>query len=428
MRGLARVWLTLGMTLLAGLRVVAGEFMVGADMSHLVFFEDRGITYRDNGQVGEALELLRDRGLNCVRLRLFTSSAAQAQANPYNYTNNLSYTLPLAIRAKNAGLQVLLDFHYSDTWADPGHQSKPAAWSNLSFNDLVLQMRTYNSNAIASFQAAGVLPDYVQVGNEITGGMLWPDGANTNATQWSKLAQLMSAAVQGIQDAAGTNMPKIIVHIDRGGDWNTTKWFFDNLTQRSVPFDIIGQSYYPWWHGTLTALENCLSNTAVRYSKPVLLAETAFPWTNFTNIFGIPASTNGQIEFVSELARIVKGLPNQRGAGIIWWGTEYQRVNGVNTASFEYKSFFGTGGNILPVAVAFGKLAAPPLLSARLSGNAFSLHWPLSGAGMGLRVSSDALLIDDWLPVTNPIQSSGGVFSTTLPLDAGSRFFRLQPD
>ncbi len=406
--------------------LMAADFIAGVDMSHLVFFENRGVLYKDNGQARDALQILKDRGINCVRLRLFTSSAAQAQANPYNYTNNLDYTLPLAVRVKNAGLQVLLDFHYSDTWADPSHQSKPAAWSGLTFTQLVQQMRTYNSNTIAAFKAAGAMPEYVQVGNEITGGMLWPDGANTNTAQWTKLTQLMTAAIQGIQEASGTNLPKIIVHIDRGGDWDTTKWFFDNLVQKSVPFDIIGESYYPWWHGSLEQLQTCVTNAASRFQKPVLIAETAFPWTNSTDLVGFTASTNGQVDYVAALAKIMKNVPGGRGAGIVWWGTEYQQVNGVNTASFQYKSFFGTGGNVLPVAAAFGQLAAPAVLNGSRQGSELKLNWPLSGAGMALSAAEDPASAANWSPITNPVSCTGGMFSASIPLEPGQRFFRLQ--
>ena len=168
----------------------AGDFIAGADFSHLVFFESRGVVYRDAGQTEDGLAILKRRGLTCVRLRLFTSSAAQAQADPYNYANNLDYTLPLALRVKNAGLQFMLDLHYSDSWADPGQQTKPAAWTNLTFTQLATQMRQYNSNCIAAFKAEGATPDYVQVGNEIIGVLLWPDGqvggAYDTPSQWSK--------------------------------------------------------------------------------------------------------------------------------------------------------------------------------------------------------------------------------------------------
>ena len=140
----------------------------------MAYFESLGVVYKDGGVVTDGIQILKNHGINCVRLRLFTSSQAQAATNAYNYINNTNYTVPLAVRVKNAGLLFSLDFHYSDTWADPGHQAIPAAWSNLNFAQLVQQMYTYNSNTIATFAAAGAMPDYVQVGNEITAGMLWP--------------------------------------------------------------------------------------------------------------------------------------------------------------------------------------------------------------------------------------------------------------
>lgn len=410
---------------------VAEEFLAGADMSHLVFFEDRGTIYQDGGQIGDALTMLKSRGVNCVRLRLFTSTGVQAQADPYNYTNNLAYTLPMAVRVKNAGLKFLLDFHYADSWADPGKQTKPAAWTNLNFTALKQQLRSYSSNTIASFNAAAAMPDYVQIGNEIIGGMLWNDGrvggSYDNPAQWSQLAQLMTNAIQGVKDAAGANQPKIIVHIDRGGDWGATQWFFDNLIARQVPFDIIGESYYPWWHGSPDALRNCLTNAAKRFNKPVMVLETAFPRSGSTDIYGIPATTNGQVQYVTLLAEIVKSVPGGKGAGIFWWGTEYQQLSGYGLAGFDRRSFFGPGGNVLPVAGAFGQLTAPAMMNASLSGNNVLLKWPLSGAGMKLTTATGLLPAASWLAVTNAVENTGGVFSATLPLDAsGSRFYRLQ--
>lgn len=406
------------------------EFIAGVDMSHLAFFENRGITYRVNGQAQDALTILKNRGINCVRLRLFTSSAAQAQANAYNYTNNLTYTLPLAVRVKNAGLKFLLDFHYSDTWADPGKQTKPAAWTNLTFAQLKTQIREYSSNTIAAFQAAGAMPDYVQTGNEITPGMLWDEGrvggSFDNATQWSQLAQLLTNAMQGVKDAAGTNVPKFIIHLDRGGDWAATQWYFDNLAAQQVAFDIIGQSYYPWWHGDFDALRTCLNNAAARYRKPIMVMETAFPRTNSTNIFGIPATTNGQVQFTIELAKIVKGVPNGLGAGIFWWGTEYQQLSGQGLAGFDQRSMFGSGGNVLPVADAFGKLTAPVSLSPSVSNNLLILKWPVSGAGLAL-ASTTNLTSPVWTNTTNAVLDTNPVFSTSIPVDGTtSRFFRLQ--
>ena len=195
-----------------------------------------------------------------------------------------AYTVPLAVRVKNAGLLFSLDFHYSDTWADPGHQATPNAWANLNFTQLVQQMRTYNSNTIVTFAAAGAMPDYVQIGNEITDGMLWTNGQlsgtwSSSNPSWIRLGQLMNAAIQGIKDATnatGAKMPKIIVHIDRGGDWATTKSYFDNLNAQGVPYDIIGESYYPFYQGSPASLSNCLNNAAARYDKPIIVAEDRF--------------------------------------------------------------------------------------------------------------------------------------------------------
>jgi arabinogalactan endo-1,4-beta-galactosidase len=353
--------------ILGGWARADSNFLTGADFSHLAFFESRGVKYKDAGQVQDGLQILKNHGLNCVRLRLFTSSAAQAGADPYNYINNTSYTVPLAVRARKAGLLVLLDFHYSDTWADPGHQAIPAAWATLDLAQLVQQMRAYNSNTIATFAAAGAMPDYVQVGNEISSGMLWPLGkvSGNGGASWSHLAQLMKAAIQGIRDASGAHMPRLIVHIDRGGDWAGTMWFFDNLNAQSVPFDIIGESYYPFFQGSPASLSNCLNNAAARYGKPIIVAENAFPWTNAcpsrwkNSLYGFTPTVTGQVSFVAALAGIVKGVTNHLGAGFIYWGAEYQAANGVNEGGYNTSSFFDFNGNVLPVADAIGAMGAP---------------------------------------------------------------------
>ena len=155
-------------------RAATTNFLAAADFSDLAFFESKGAKYKDGGQIQDAIQILKNHGINCIRLRLWTSSAAQAQRRiayelHINYTNNLAYTVPLAVRVKNAGLLFSLDFHYSDTWADPGKQATPSIWTNGLNLALLLQlMRTYNSNTIAVFAASNAMPDYVQIGNEIT--------------------------------------------------------------------------------------------------------------------------------------------------------------------------------------------------------------------------------------------------------------------
>ena len=346
------------------------EFIAGADLSHVALYESHEKVYRDGGEKRDPFEILKSHGLNCVRLRLFTSSAEQAKRDPYNAINNLDYTVPLAVRVKKAGLRFLLDFHYSDTWADPAKQTKPTAWKELSFEQLEQRMYEYNRDAIAAFKRAGAPPDYVQVGNEITPGLVWPDGRVggefEKPEQWAQLGRLIKAASRGIKESAGAETPKIIIHLDRGGDWGTTQWFFDHLREQQVEFDIIGESYYPFWHGTLDQLRDCLTHAAERYGKPVLVAETGFPWIEkewdgkpLRPLVGIAPGKEGQVRFVEELSKVVKGVPGGKGIGIFWWAAEYQPLRGTNLAGFDGRSFFDHDGNALPVMEAFGRLAQP---------------------------------------------------------------------
>jgi arabinogalactan endo-1,4-beta-galactosidase len=343
-------------------------FLAGGDFSHLSLLEQRGKKYFDQGKATDALTIIHAHGINCVRLRLWTSSDAQAAKDPYNHGNNLAYTLPLAQRVKAAGLQIILDFHYSDIWADPGNQRKPKDWEGLSFDQLEQRMYEYNRDTLAAFRKAGVVPDYVQIGNETTYGMVFPDGQVGKRGNYGQFARLLRAADKGITEGAGPRKPKTIIHIDRGGAWKATQKFFDEIiTKQQVPFDIIGLTYYPFWHGTFDDLKTCLTNSVQRYGKPVLVVETAFPWvTNHPEggpavapLNGIPAGPAGQVRFAQELGRILKALPDNKGLGIIWWGAEFQATPGLNFADFETRSFWNKEGKMLPVVDALGALALP---------------------------------------------------------------------
>jgi arabinogalactan endo-1,4-beta-galactosidase len=276
----------------------------------------------------------------------------------------------------------------------------------------------------------------VQVGNEITSGMLWHFGevSGNGGTSWSQLGQLMNAAIQGIHDAAGAQMPRIIVHIDRGGDWATTMWFFDNLNAQSVPFDIIGESYYTFFQGSPASLSNCLNNAAARYGKPIIVAEDAFPWTNscppaWTNsLYGFAPTVTGQVGFITALAQIVESVTNQLGAGFFYWGAEYQAVSGVNEAGYNTSSFFDFNGNVLPVADAVGGMGAPLLITPVLAGSNLSLQWPLSGAASRLMSSASIAPPAAWSLVTNSVEATGTVLSITLPIGKKTGFYRLQPE
>jgi hypothetical protein len=199
------------------------------------------------------------------------------------------------------------------------------------------------------------------------------------------------------------------------------------VQRQQVAFDLIGQSYYPFWHGDLNALRDCLNRTAGRYGKPVVVAETAFPWTNSAAVVGLPATPEGQSRFVLELAAIVKAVPGGLGRGIFWWGTEYQHLAGVRTAGFEYRALFDAAGEILPAAETLGRLSAPLVMKAGLTATNLALSWPLSGAGLSLTTSTNLAPPVVWSPSTGVVQSLGTELGTSLPVgDEPGRWFRLE--
>jgi arabinogalactan endo-1,4-beta-galactosidase len=344
--------------------VKAQEFMAGADISSLKVLEDHGATYTDNGVPGNAIDILRDHGVNWFRLRLFVNP--NSASDPF-VVNDLNYTIALAQRVKTAGAKLLLDLHYSDTWADPGHQTKPAAWSSLSFTDLVQRVHDYTRDAISSMNQAGVLPDMVQVGNEISNGMLWNSGyvwtGGTNNTGFNNLASLLNAGISGTKDGAGSSpAPLIMIHHDKGADWTTNSYFYDKLVARNVPFDVIGYSYYPKYDynsstgaGGIADLKTDLINTAARYAKPVVLVETGFAsrGAQFEPQYEFPVSPTGQQQFLQSLVDTVESVPNSLGRGVFWWYPEARPTSGLTVWQDGRYGLFDENGALLPAASVF---------------------------------------------------------------------------
>ena len=246
----------------------APEKILGADISFLPELEARGIQFSDNGVKKDAIQILKDRGFNYIRLRIFVNPEADSGYSPKKGFCDFAHTLQMAKRAKAAGMGFLLDFHYSDTWADPGKQFIPAAWKDLSFKQLVKQVRDYTKNVISALKEQNTLPDMVQVGNEINHGILWPVG---NTRHVDSLADLLKAGVKGVKDV--DSHIKIMLHIACGGQNQESRWFIDAMLARHVKFDIIGESYYPQWHGTLQELQANLTDLSNRYKQDVVVAE-----------------------------------------------------------------------------------------------------------------------------------------------------------
>jgi arabinogalactan endo-1,4-beta-galactosidase len=334
------------------------EMILGADLSFLPQLLSLGAEYSVDGTPGEPLGMFADHGFGLVRLRLWHTPAA-----PWH---GLDATVAHAADAKAAGHRLMLDLHYSDTWADPGHQSKPAAWEALAFPALVDSVYDYTNTVIRRFRDEGVLPDYVQIGNEITGGILWDEGhvggAWETQQQWSQLGQLLSAGVSGVRDSLPPEQwPEIVIHVDNGGSNGVCRWFFDGVVEQGVDFDVIGLSFYPWWHGTLTELRANMHDLATRYGRGIMVVETAYPWTlegddstgNFVDSTddlhaGYDATPEGQKAFLEELLTIVNGVPDGLGDGVVYWEPGYLTVQGGPGNPYENLTLFDFYGDALP--------------------------------------------------------------------------------
>jgi arabinogalactan endo-1,4-beta-galactosidase len=324
------------------LKVIGQEYAIGADLSFLKSAEDRGFIFKESDSAKSGLQIFKDHGYNWIRLRLFHT--------PTNLPNNLEYTIALARKAREMGFKFLLDYHYSDTWADPGKQYIPKAWEGKQHKELVKDVFEYTSETIKAFQQAGVLPEMVQIGNEVINGMLWPDGKLPE--NWDNFAELVRAGINGVY--AGCEIPekpKIMIHIDQGGNKEKTKYFFDKFLSYGINFDYIGQSYYPWWHGTLLDLRNNMYFMAKEYRKPVILVEVAYcasPTEYKNKPAPFPETPEGQKEFLNNVNEIVLNTPDNLGTGIFWW--EPATMGGRSS-----RDFFDEKGNVLPVITVFDK-------------------------------------------------------------------------
>ena len=320
----------------------AHDYAIGADLSFLAQAEQQGTVFKDDGQAKPGLEIFKDHGYNWIRLRLFHS--------PTQLPNSLEYTLAVAKEAKKLGFKFLLNYHYSDTWADPGKQYIPKAWDGKSHEELVRAVFEYTRDTIVAFRDANTLPDMVQIGNEITNGMLWPDGKLPG--NWDNFVELMKAGINGVDAGRGTGQrPSIMIHIDKGGDKKATKAFFDKWNSYGIDYDVIGQSYYPWWHGTLLDLRDNLIFMANEYQKDIILVEVAYNWrpaeykgknAPFTE------TPEGQRQFLDEVNRAVLGTPGNRGKGVFWWEPAV-------TAKRNSRGMFDNDSNALPVITVFDR-------------------------------------------------------------------------
>jgi arabinogalactan endo-1,4-beta-galactosidase len=259
--------------------------IMGADISFLPELEAAGKKFYDHGVAGDAIQILKHHGFNYIRLRLFNNPSADSGYSKKGFCD-LAHTLQMAQRIKSAGMGFLLDFHYSDTWADPGKQFKPAAWKELNFPQMQDSVRAFTRHSLQALKDQGTLPDMVQVGNEINHGILWPEGSVKNL---DTLAAFLKAGIRGVKEVDPSI--RIMLHIALGGQNTESRYFLDNMLKRGVQFNIIGESYYPRWHGTLDSLQQNLTDLNSMYKMDVVVAEYSQFKKQVNDIaFGLPGN------------------------------------------------------------------------------------------------------------------------------------------
>lgn len=339
------------------------EFIKGFDVSTLLEVERCGGKFYDGGLEKDALEILKDYGGNWVRLRLW-NSPYDAQGRHYGAgVCDLSTVLGLAARAKAAGMQWLLDLHYSDFWADPGKQTVPKAWKGLDENGLAQAVYDYTGKVLEVCRQMDCLPAMVQVGNELSNGLLWPTGKVPN---WDNITRYVMAGVRAVQEQLP--QAKIMVHLDNGGNHQLYRTWFDNFFSRGGDCDIIGLSYYPFWHGSLSDLKANMDDIGPRYGKDLVIAETSMGFTldSYAQYEGcaeckgaaagpalaervdFPMTKDGQAEFTKALLRALHEVPQGKGKGLFWWEPAWIPVPGSGWATqpgWEYVGEKGPGGN-----------------------------------------------------------------------------------
>jgi arabinogalactan endo-1,4-beta-galactosidase len=366
----------LGGVLLAGAAVpVTGTrlntqsmFLTGSDVSYYGYISAHGGVYRYGGKPVGLLQAFKLSGCNTLRLRLFhrPSAAEQKKFGYLNTLNDLTYTLPLAQQIVHAGFYFVLDMHFSDTWADPGHQLTPAAWRRLPFPALKARLRAYCVRVIHQFKKHHAMPRMVLVGNEINNGILWPQGKLwvDHHARWNHLVALLNAAISGIDTAAGSQKPLIMIQV---AGFNYAPTFYRQLLRHGVDFNVVGFDYYPYWQGSIGKLRTTLQAIARTVHKPIVIAETAYPWVGGLqhNVgwsrkpdMPFPFTPQGQSQYMESLIRIVKSIPDGLGMGIWYWGGEYNAsCSAFKNKPWSWRSLFNARGNALPALRKLGAAA-----------------------------------------------------------------------
>jgi len=318
---------------LAGLAMLtmpqARAFETGGDLSELTWEQSsNGVTFRDpNGNAIDPIAYAKSEHWTCIRLRLLVDGGSGV------LEQNLSYDLTLAQRIKSNGLHLILDLFYSNGWCDPGEQYPPSEWSNLSYSQLKSTVQSYTANVISAFRNAGCLPDYVQIGNEINNGMLWPVGSLSNQSQFIGLIQ---AGIAGVRQVSST--PKIILHCANAANTSTVEWFFNTIASQ-CSYDIVGLSYYPAQGGDLSDIKSAMNTYKGMFgNRPIMLVEFAYWYSgSHTSGSGYWTTPSGQQQITWDLVQAMKSYP--QGDGVMYWGVTYVTGSWGAESLFDYTTF-----------------------------------------------------------------------------------------
>lgn len=282
------------------------EFSKGADVGWLPQMEATGYKFYDSdGKEKDCLLLLKERGMNSIRLRVWVNPSDDKASGHCSKEE----TVAMALRAQKMGMRVMINFHYSDSWADPAKQFKPKAWEKHTFPELLNDVYNHTFDVINALKMAGVTPEWVQIGNEIPGGMMWPEGSTDN---WKQLGQLLNKGYDAVK--AVDKKIKVIVHVDEGNNNAKFRKFFDNAREQKVRYDVIGLSYYPYWikkdyTETIADLQFNLNDMAKRYNKEVMVVEVG----------GEDDKIQNTKELLEATIKAVRNVPNHKGIGVLYW-------------------------------------------------------------------------------------------------------------
>lgn len=331
----------------------------GIDVSSLAEVEACGGRFCHDGQESDLLEIAAGNGVNLVRLRLWVNPYDAAGQGYLGGGNDLETDLALARRATSHGMQIMVDLHYSDFWTDPRKQVLPREWTGQDLSELALTVNRYTADVLGAFLRVGVVPSRVQVGNEITNGMLWPLGQlprhddrahvrpgatrHQEAAAFDALALLVRAGTTAVRRT--TPDARVCVHLDDGGDTALYQHWLDQMLQRGLDVDEVGLSYYPYWHGSLDDLSTTMGHIAGRYGLDVVVLETAYgastrshgPATvlneELVQAGGYPATPEGQLRYLTDLRDRVASVPGGHGRGLVYWEPAWLAVPGTSWAS-----------------------------------------------------------------------------------------------